>query len=313
MKAYLVTGGAGFIGSHLTEELVRRGHRVRVLDNFLTGKRENLDPFRAKIELIEGDIRDLGTCRKAVAGMDYVLHEAALTSVLRSVEDPLATNEINIRGTLNVLWAAAEAKVKKVVFASSSAAYGDDQRLPKKEGVEGMPLSPYGLSKNVGEKYCQVFSLLYGLSSVSLRYFNIFGPRQDPDSQYAAVIPLFITKILKGEPPTIFGDGEQSRDFTYVANVVEANILTTEAPDVADGVFNIACAERITVNALTARINEILGAQVKPRHDAPRPGDILHSFAAIGKAREKLKYNPLVGFREGLERTIAWYKERKGS
>jgi nucleoside-diphosphate-sugar epimerase len=310
MDIHLITGGAGFIGSNLADELVRRGRRVRVLDNFLTGKRENLAPLKDKIDLVEGDIRDLDVCRAAMRGVKVVYHQAALPSVPRSIEDPFTTNEINIRGTLNLLWAASEAKAGRFVFASSSSVYGDEPNLPKVEGVEGRPLSPYAVSKWVGEKYLQTFSLSYGLSTVSLRYFNIFGPRQDPFSQYAAAVPFFITKILKDEPPTIFGDGEQSRDFTYVANVVEANILAGEAPGLAGQAVNVACAERITVNQLTARINALLGRAVAPIHEPPRPGDIRHSFAAIGKAKTLLNYVPAVSFDEGLKRTIQWYKER---
>jgi nucleoside-diphosphate-sugar epimerase len=310
MDSVLVTGGAGFIGSHLVEALLGRGARVRVLDNFLTGKRENLAPYSGRIELVEGDIRDLPTCRRACAGMEFVLHQAALPSVPRSIEDPFTTNEINVRGTLNLLWAAAEAKVRRLVFASSSAVYGDEPNLPKREGIEGRPLSPYAVSKHVGERYGQVFAAAYGLETVSLRYFNIFGPRQDPLSPYAAAIPLFITRILAGEPPTVFGDGEQSRDFTYVGNVVQANLLACEAPGASGGVFNIACAERITVNALIARINVFLGTSVKPLYQDPRPGDIRHSFADIGAARKILGYDPQVNFDQGLARTVAWYKER---
>jgi nucleoside-diphosphate-sugar epimerase len=313
MAAFLVTGGAGFIGSHLVETLLERGHRVRVLDNFLTGKRENLEPFQGRIELIEGDLRDPDACRRAAAGMDYVLHQAALASVPRSVADPFTTDEINVRGTLNILWAAAEAKVKRLVFASSSSVYGDEPGLPKREGIEGRLLSPYAVSKFVGEKYLQVFTMTYGLETVSLRYFNIFGPRQDPASQYAAAVPLFITRILRGEAPTIFGDGEQSRDFTYVANVVEANLLACAAPGAAGGVYNIACADRITVNKLVEKINLILGTSVAPVHEDPRPGDIRHSFADIGAAERDLGYRPRLGFEQGLERTIAWYKERMGA
>jgi len=311
MNKYLVTGGAGFIGSHITEELVKRGHEVRVVDNFLTGKRENITSFLDKIELIEGDIRDFEVCKRASEGVDFVLHQAALPSVPRSIKDPLLTNEINIRGTLNILLASREVEVKRVVFASSSSVYGDDPQLPKKEGSEGSPLSPYAVSKRVGEMYCQVFSRILGLSTVCLRYFNIFGPRQDPLSQYAAVIPNFITRMLKEEKPVIFGDGEQSRDFTYVSNVVEANILASEAQDVSGEIFNIAYGERTTVNSLAARINEILMEEISPSYDEPRPGDVKHSFADISKARKMLKYEPLVPFDEGLKESIRWYRERK--
>jgi len=311
MKSFLVTGGAGFIGCHIAKELVRRGHKVRVIDNFLTGKRENLASFLDKIELIEADIRNYESCRQALQGVMYVLHQAALPSVPRSIEDPLLTTEINVRGTLNLLLASKEAKIKRFVFASSSSVYGDDPHLPKKEGREGNPLSPYAVSKLAGEKYCQVFSCIYGLSTVCLRYFNVFGPRQDPFSQYAAVIPNFIMNILNGQNPIIFGDGEQSRDFTYVSNVVEANILASKAEDVSGEVFNIACGEMITVNSLASQINEIIGTAVKPNYDSPRPGDIRHSLADISKAREMLKYKPRVKFREGLEKTILYYVERK--
>jgi len=310
MALFLVTGGAGFIGSHLVETLVGRGHGVRVLDNYLTGKRENIAPFLDRIDLIEGDLRDRDACRKAAAGADYVLHQAALASVPRSVADPFTTDEINVRGTLNLLWAAAEAKVKRLIFASSSSVYGDEPGLPKREGREGKPLSPYAVSKFVGEKYLQVFTNTYGLETVSLRYFNVFGPRQDPASQYAAAVPLFITLILRGEAPTVFGDGEQTRDFTYVANVVEANLLACAAPGAAGGVFNVACAERISVNALLAAIDRNIGASVRPAYADPRPGDIKHSFADIAAAARVLGFRPSIGFDEGLKRTIPWYRER---
>jgi len=311
MDKYLVTGGAGFIGSNITQELVKRGHAVRVVDNFITGKKENIASFLDDIELIEGDIRDYETCRRALEGVDFVLHQAALPSVPRSIKDPLLTNEINIKGTLNLLLASRDKGVKRFVFASSSSVYGDDPNLPKKEGTLGNPLSPYALSKLVGEKYCQVFSQLYGLSTVCLRYFNIFGPRQDPLSPYAAAIPNFISRMLKGERPTIFGDGEQSRDFTYVSNVVETNILASKARDVSGEVFNIACGERTTVNSLALKINEILKDEISPSYDKPRPGDIRHSYADISKARKMLKYEPLVPFGEGLKETIRWHRERK--
>lgn len=313
MSRYLVTGGAGFIGSHLVETLLERGHHVRVLDNFLTGRRENLAPFAGRIELVEGDLRDKAACERACAGVDYILHEAALPSVPRSVADPFTTDEINVRGTLNLLWAAREARVKRLVFASSSSVYGDEPGLPKREGVEGKPLSPYAVSKFTGEKYLQVFAKTYGLETVSLRYFNVFGPRQDPASQYAAAIPLFITKILKGEAPTIYGDGEQSRDFTYIANVVEGNLLACTAAGASGGVFNVACADRITVNSLIGQINRILGTSVVPLHVDPRPGDIKHSFADITAAGHGLGFRPIVTFEDGLKRTIRWYQERTGT
>jgi nucleoside-diphosphate-sugar epimerase len=311
MDKYLVTGGAGFIGSNIAEELVKRGYSVKIIDNFLTGKRENISSFLDKIELVEGDIRDYDACRRALEGVDFVLHQAALPSVPRSIEDPLLTTDINIKGTLNILLASREAKVKGFVFASSSSVYGDDPNLPKKEGTVGNPLSPYAISKLTGEKYCRVFSQIFGLSTVCLRYFNIFGPRQDPSSQYAAVIPNFITRMLKGESPTIFGDGEQTRDFTYVSNVVEANILASKAQGVSGEVFNIACGERTTVNSLVSNLNEILKEEINPSYAEPRPGDVRDSFADMSKARKMLKYEPLVPFGKGLEETIRWYRERK--
>ncbi len=310
--AYLVTGGAGFIGSHIVEELVRRGEKVRVLDNFLTGKRENIAPFQDLIELVEGDIRDFKTCRQALEGIEYVLHQAALPSVPRSIEDPLLAHEINVRGTLNLLMASLEAKIRKFVFASSSSVYGDHPRLPQKEGNEGMPLSPYAASKSAAEKFCQAFSAVYGLETVSLRYFNIFGPRQDPFSQYAAAIPIFIRKILAEENPEIFGDGEQSRDFTYVSNAVEANLRAIEAPpEAAGGVFNIACGERTTVNILVNEISKLIGTSCEPIYVDTRPGDIKHSFADISAAKTVLGFEPAVNFKQGLKRTVAWYKKKE--
>jgi len=308
---YLVTGGAGFIGSHLVENLVKQGHDVRVLDNFLTGKRENIAEFMDEIDLIEGDIRDINTCMQAVEGVDFVLHQAALPSVPRSIEDPVLTNAINIVGTLNLLLASREKEIQKFVFASSSSVYGDDEILPKREGVEGAPLSPYAVTKLVGEKYCQVFSRVFGLSTISLRYFNIFGPRQDPHSQYAAVIPLFITQIIQGERPVIFGDGEQSRDFTYVANIVEANRLAIEAPEISGEIINAACGSKTTVNQLFQSIKQILQKDIDPIHQDPRPGDIRHSFADITKAREVLKYEPKISLIEGLQEAIRWYQGKE--
>ena len=309
MNRYLITGGAGFIGSHIVEELVKRGDSVRVIDNFITGKKENISTFLRKIELVEGDIRDSSVCREAVDGIDFVLHQAALPSVPRSIKDPILTNEINVTGTLNLLMASKDAKVKRLVFASSSSVYGDNPQLPKKEGLEGIPLSPYAISKRVGEMYCRVFSQVFNLSTVCLRYFNIFGPRQDPFSQYAAVIPNFITKMLKDENPVIFGDGEQSRDFTYVSNVVDANILAASVRGISGEVFNIACGERTTVNSLVENINEVLDKKIKPSYDEPRPGDVKHSFADISKTRKTIKYEPTVSFSEGLKKTIFWFQK----
>jgi len=305
---YLVTGGAGFIGSNIVEELVRRGERVRVLDNFSTGRRENLTLLLERVELIEGDLQDPAAVRQAVEGTDYVLHHAALPSVQRSVDDPLASNAANVTGTLNLLLAAREAGVKRVVYASSSAAYGDGPTLPKREDMLPQPKSPYAVSKLAGEHYCRVFAEVYRLETVSLRYFNVFGPRQDPASQYAAVIPLFIMSMLQSAPPAVYGDGLQSRDFTYVSNVVQANLLAAAAPGVAGRVFNVACGQQYTLLELIATLDEILGVQVPPVHTAPRPGDVRHSLADITAAQEALGYRTAVDFHEGLRRTVAWYR-----
>ncbi len=311
IKTYLVTGGAGFIGSHIAEALVERGDRVRVLDNFITGKHENLASFQDFIELIEGDIRDLETCRRAVRGVDYVLHQAALTSVPRSISDPLLNHDINITGTINILMASHQAKVKKFVFASSAAVYGDSQAFPHKEGNEGILESPYALSKLFGEKYCHLFYRLYGLETVCLRYFNVFGPRQDPLSEYASVMPLFVKAMLSGQRPQIFGDGEQSRDFIFVSDAVEANLRAAEAAETAGGeVFNIASGKRMTVNSLAREISDLLGASITPIYTDPRPGDIFHSLADTDKARKMLGFRPLVGFKRGLKKTVAWHKKR---
>jgi nucleoside-diphosphate-sugar epimerase len=311
MDSYLVTGGAGFIGSHIVELLVRRGARVRVLDNFVTGKRENLAPLQGAIELVEGDVRDLETCRKAVEGVDFVLHQAALASVPGSIEDPILADAVNIAGTLNMLVAARDAGVTSFVLASSSAVYGDAPAVPQREGKEGAPLSPYAVGKRAGENYCRVFSSLYGLRAVALRYFNVFGPRQDPASQYAAVIPHFIARMLCGEAPVIYGDGEQSRDFIYVGDVAEANLLAAAAQGLRGEAMNIACGSGTTVNALVAGINAILGTHIAPVHEAARPGEVKHSTADISAAGERLGFRPSVPFEEGLERTIRWYRERR--
>ncbi len=320
MKRYLVTGGAGFIGSNLTEYLLKAGHFVRVLDNFANGKRENLS-FVAEIpgaqerfELIEGDIRDYETCLRACEGMDFVLHQAALGSVPRSVEDPETYHQVNTTGTLNMLRAAAACGVKRLVYAASSSAYGDVDRekpTPKREDMPPAPLSPYAVAKLTGEYYCQIFPKLYGLETVILRYFNVFGPRQDPHSQYAAVVPKFITSLLQGEPPTIFGDGEQSRDFTYVENVVHANLAACEAGSEAVGeVINVACGENTTINALYRLIAELIGTDLEPRYAPPRPGDVRHSLADVSKAQRLLGLREVVDLREGLQRTISWYREQ---
>ncbi|MDD8017232.1 MAG: SDR family oxidoreductase [Bacteroidota bacterium] len=307
---YLVTGGAGFIGSNLVEELLRRGESVRVLDNFSTGKHENLIEFKDRIELIEGDIRSYHIVWEAVAGVDVILHEAALPSVPRSIRDPITTNEVNVGGTLNILDAARDAKVKRVVFASSSSVYGDNPELPKHEGMIPNPLSPYAVSKLAGEKYCSVFSRIYGLETIALRYFNVFGPRQDPNSQYSAVIPKFITAILNNQQPIIYGDGEQSRDFTFVANVIEANVLAATTTNVSGIAVNCACHGRISLNELALKVNEILGKNVQPIYKEERVGDIKHSFANIDASERHLGYKPVINFDTGLKKTIEWYKEK---
>ncbi len=307
MVSYLVTGGAGFIGSHIVEELVKRRKKVKVLDNFSTGKRENIAPFWKEIELIEGDIRDSRTVKKAVKGVDYILHQAALPSVPRSIADPITTNEVNVLGTLNILRAAKERGVKKVVYASSSSVYGDTPQLPKRESMQLSPLSPYALSKLAGEEYSKLFTSLYGLETVILRYFNVFGPRQDPASQYAAVIPKFVSSMLKGKRPTIYGDGEQSRDFTYVWNVVHANLLATS--QTKEGVFNIASGKRITVNELVKNLNRIMNTDLEPLYTDPRPGDVRHSLADISQAEKTLGYRVEVDFEEGLRKTVEWFQK----
>jgi nucleoside-diphosphate-sugar epimerase len=308
MTTYLVTGGAGFIGSNIVEELVQRGKRVRVLDNFSTGKKENIAPFLKDAELIEGDLRHLDTVRRAAEGVDYILHQGAVPSVPRSIDNPLDTDESNVRGTLNLLIAARDTGVKRVVYASSSSVYGDNPTLPKTEEMKPAPLSPYAVSKLAGEHYCQVFYHVYGLETVALRYFNVFGPRQDPASQYAAVIPKFVTAMLKGEQPVIYGDGEQSRDFSYVTNVVQANFLAATTPGVGGQVFNIACNQRHDLLGLVATINRILNTDIAPIHTEPRVGDVRHSLADIAKAREMLGYQIEVEFEEGLRRAIEWFR-----
>ncbi|NOX97893.1 MAG: SDR family oxidoreductase [Nitrospirae bacterium] len=304
MSTYLVTGGAGFIGSNIVDKLVENKEKVRVLDNFSTGKRENLKQVAANIDLIEGDIRDLATCQKAMEGVDFCLHQAALPSVQRSVEDPLTTNEVNVNGTLNILFAAKEAAVKRVVYAGSSSAYGNTPTLPKREDMTPNPLSPYAVTKLVGEYYCRAFQTTFGLSTVILRYFNVFGPRQDPNSLYSAVIPKFITAMLSGNSPTIYGDGEQSRDFTYIENVVQANLLACKAKGVEGEIFNIAMGERVIINELIGYIDDLLATSLTPTYAEARAGDVKHSLADISKAEKLLEYHPEVSFEEGLGKTI---------
>lgn len=312
MGVYLVTGGAGFIGSNLVEELVRQGAQVRVIDNFATGKSANLEPFRGKIDFREVDICDLQTLNEAVRGADYVLHQAAIPSVPKSVIDPIASHNADLTGTLHVLWAAKEAGVKRFVYAASSSAYGDNPELPKREEMPSRPISPYGLMKYVGEEYCRLFTQLYGLETVCLRYFNVFGPRQDPSSQYSGVLSRFITAMLAGKRPVIFGDGEQSRDFTFVANVVQGNLLACHASGVAGKMYNLACGQRVNLNQVVAQLNAILGTTLEPTYEPSRVGDIKHSLAEISRAEAELKYKPLVQFEEGLRLTVEWYRQNFG-
>jgi nucleoside-diphosphate-sugar epimerase len=302
---YVITGGAGFIGSHLVEHLVGAGHEVVVLDDFSTGRRENLAPWREHIELVEGSLVDADTCARAIRGADYVLHQGALPSVPRSIADPSASHRVNATGTLNVLIAARDAGVKRVVYASSSSAYGDTPELPKHEEMPVRPRSPYAVAKLAGEQYCRAFHASYRVPTVALRYFNVFGPRQDPTSAYAAVVPKFIAAALAGERPTIYGDGEQTRDFTFVANVVRANLLACEAPAAALGeAFNIGCGDRISVNELWRRIRDLVGVTTEPRYEPARGGDVRDSLASTEKARALLGYAPLVDIDAGLRTTL---------
>jgi nucleoside-diphosphate-sugar epimerase len=311
MARWLVTGGGGFIGSNLVEALLRRGEDVAALDDFSTGRRSNLAEVGRWAHdgggawtLLEGDLRDFETCRRAVEGKDYVLHQAAIPSVQRSVKDPLTTNDVNVRGTLQLLVAARDARVRRFVFASSSSLYGESETLPKVETMPTAPISPYGLQKLAGETYCRLFHRLYGLPTVALRYFNVFGPRQDPGSEYSAVIPKFMAALREGRRPRIFGDGEQSRDFTFVANVVRTNLLACEAGEDAWGrAFNVACGDRITLNGLLGILGELSGTRPDPDYAEARPGDIRHSLADVALASRLLGYRPEVDLREGLRRT----------
>jgi nucleoside-diphosphate-sugar epimerase len=306
---YLVTGGAGFIGSNIVATLLEKGHAVRVLDNFTTGRRTNIESFLSDIDLVDGDIRDFWTCLDAAEGCDYILHQAALPSVQRSVINPQTTNEINIGGTLNMLEAARRRRVKRFVFASSSSVYGDTPTLPKIETMAPHPLSPYATTKLAGEFYCKNYHDLHGLPTVCLRYFNIFGPQQDPNSDYAAVVPKFVTALLAGRRPTVFGDGEQSRDFTYIQNAVQANLIACESEATPGGVFNIACGDRFTLNQMFEVLRGIIGASVEPIYVDPRPGDIKHALAEIEAAKNTLGYDPEIDFRRGLELTVEWYRK----
>lgn len=304
---FLITGGAGFIGSNIVAELLKQGYEVKVLDNFSSGKRENIKSFEKDIELIEGDIRSYHIVQDAVRGVEVVLHQAALPSVPRSIKDPITTNEVNVNGTLNILEASVSANVRRVVYASSSSVYGDNPVLPKNEAMLPNPLSPYAVSKLAGEKYCSVFSKIYGLETVALRYFNVFGPNQDPSSQYSAVIPKFIRDIMIDKRPVIYGDGEQSRDFTYVSNIVKANILSSVSKCDSGIAMNCACSEQITLNDLVKSINENLGRDMKAVYEKPRAGDIKHSFADISLAIKEINYKPEINFEDGLKLTIESY------
>jgi nucleoside-diphosphate-sugar epimerase len=306
----LVTGGAGFIGSHLVEALLKINYQVRVLDNFMTGKRQNISSILSHIQLIEGDLRDFETVRKAAEAVDFIFHLGALPSVPRSIQDPITSNDVNIQGTLHVLEAAKQMKVKRVIFSSSSSVYGDSPILPKREDAVPNPLSPYAVTKLAGEHYCKVYYKIYGLETVCLRYFNVFGPKQDPTSQYAAAIPRFINALLVNKPPLVYGDGEQSRDFTYVDNVVQANILAIEAPEAPGKILNIAYGKQVTVNELIKTLNAILGKNIQPIYESSRPGDIRHSLADISQARRILGFSPTVSLEEGLRRAVAWFMDK---
>jgi nucleoside-diphosphate-sugar epimerase len=305
-----VTGGAGFIGSHVVERLLRDGVSVRILDNFSTGRRENLDFAKSAgsaLEVIDGDLRDLATVERAVRGVDLIYHQAAMRSVPRSVDDPLGANENNVTGTLHVFEAARRHRVKRVVYASSSSVYGANPALPKREDQTPAPISPYAVSKAANEEYARVWTALYGVETVGLRYFNVFGPRQDPKSEYAAVLPRFILWAMRGEPLEIHGDGTQSRDFTYIDNVVEANILAGQAPDASGEAFNVGCGERTSLLEIIAMLESLLGRSIQRRHTPSRSGDVAHTLADVGKAKRLMGYSPLVGFAEGFRRTVEYF------
>jgi len=312
MRSFLVTGGAGFIGSHIAEALVQRGDKVRVLDNLSTGHRRNVQALGKNLEFIEGDLLDESAVQAAVQGVDCIFHDAALASVSRSIEKPLDTHAACVTGTMILLDAARRAGVRRLVYAGSSSAYGDQPTSSKRESDLPAPISPYGAAKLACEFYCQSFTASFGFETVSIRYFNVFGPRQDPHSQYSAVIPLFITALLAGKPPTIFGDGHQSRDFTYVANVVQGNLLAADAPQVAGRTFNVANGRTTNLLELIAMLNKLLGTNVQPVHAAARVGDVRESLADITQARERLGYEPKIGFEEGLRRTIEFYRKLAG-
>lgn len=310
MARYLVTGGAGFIGSNIVDELVRRREEVKVIDDFSSGKRENLERVLDEIELIEGDIRDFALLKKALKGCDYVIHQAALRSVPKSMENPQLYDDVNVKGTLNLLAASHENKVKRLVFASSSSVYGDSTKLPQSEDQMPQPISPYAATKLAGEHYCRVFAKSYGLETVALRYFNVFGPRQSLESEYAVVIPKFITCIIRNEQPPVHGDGKQSRDFTYVDNVVDANLAAVTRDQVSGEVFNVACGKGYDLLDLVKIVNEILGKNMKPKFTEPRPGDVKHTLSDITKMKKLLKLDPKVDFVLGLRKTIEYFKSK---
>ncbi len=309
-STFLVTGGAGFIGSNIVKRLLDEGNEVRVLDNFATGKRENLEPFRnnPKFTLYEGDFRSFHIVRDAVKGVEFVLHQGALPSVPRSINDPITSNDVNILGTLNILEAAKEFGVKRVIYASSSSIYGNSETLPKIENMPVNPLSPYAVTKYTSERYCQTYFWLYGLETVALRYFNVFGPNQDPTSQYSAVIPKFIKAILNDKQPVIYGDGLQSRDFTYVENNINANLLACLSEKAPGNVYNVGCGERFTLIDLVKSLNQIIGKNIEPIYEKDRAGDVKHSLASIEKIKTDIDYKVLVDFKDGLEKTIEFYK-----
>ncbi len=307
MGNYLITGGAGFIGSHLTIRMVRDGHAVRVLDDLSTGKAENLANVADQIDFVQGDMRDAEQCIAACKDIDIVFHQAAIPSVPKSLDNPRASHEANVNGTFNVFSAAQQCGCRRVVYAASSSAYGNTAASPKHETITPEPLSPYAVQKLAGEHYARSFYECFGLETISMRYFNVFGPWQDPASQYAAAIPAFVTRILENESPVVYGDGEQSRDFTYIDNVLHANVLAADARKTSGQAINIACGERVTVNQVIAKINELLGKDVQPEYVPPRKGDVLHSLADITRAREVIGYEPQVLFDEGLQRAIDYY------
>ncbi|NQT06434.1 MAG: SDR family oxidoreductase [Candidatus Omnitrophica bacterium] len=312
MSKFLVTGGAGFIGSNIVDELLRQGHDVRVIDNFMTGRRENLKDVMEKIELVEGDIRDIDHMRKATKGIEFVLHQAAFRSVPKSVDNPTLTNDINVNGTLNVLIAAKEAGVKRLVYASSSSCYGETNKFPENEEDLPGPISPYAVSKLTGEYYCKTFTATYGLETVSLRYFNVFGPRQNPESKYSCVIPAFIFRMLKGESPLIDGDGEQSRDFTFVKNVVDANIKASSFKTGKRGeVFNVARGEAYSILDLVNILNELMKKNITPKFGPTRAGDVKRTEADVSKLKKKLKVIPKISFKDGLKETLKWFDANK--